>query len=74
MFLGEISQIFNNIFLDRTPLLVASGNWFTKMNYQARLKVIEASSIKEACPQTNLKNIAKRCTGDKQQGFASTHG
>ena len=65
MFAGEISQIVNNIFFYGTPPVAASGNWLTKLKYEARLKVVEGSSKEQVCPQSNLKNIAKRCTGDK---------
>ena len=42
-----------------------------KLTYYARLKVVEASSIKQPRPQSNLKNKAKRRTGDKEKGFPS---
>ena len=38
---------------------------FEKLKYQAGFKVVETSTVKQPCPQSNFKTIAKRCFGDK---------
>ena len=38
---------------------------FEKLKYYARFKVVEASTIKQPRPQSNFKNIAKRCVRDE---------
>ena len=36
-----------------------------KLKYPARFKLVKAFTIKQPRPQSNFKNIAKRCTGDE---------
>ena len=65
VFLCEISRIFDIIFFYKTLPVAVSGIWYTKLKYQARVKVIEAFLTKQFCSQSNLKNIAKRWNWDK---------
>ena len=61
--------------------MAVSGNWVVgtihggayfpgfmaseKLKHRARFKLVEVLTIKQPRPQSNFKNIAKRCTGEK---------
>ena len=61
----KFPKISYNVFFNRTPTVAACGKWYAKQKYLARFKVFETSLIKQPLPKSNLKNIAKRYTGDK---------